>query len=338
MLRPRPLGSLDRTAVDGGPAERQRDGRVSGGPEAWVRTLQRSAGNAAVARAIGQARGQQAAVQTAVQTVVQRKWPGPNAADRHHTDDPTAHPEWAMYRTLMTDAGFSANVVENLWSLLVGGLREQETINSASADPSLTRTERRLRREGNDWYQQAIEMLRENSGFTTPRMALWSGGFDVCKYAQSKGYTPMEFTRAGKVFNELEFHRNWGLQGPLWNALSKFYAAQATGPVHIFLRSYSPDSVLIGQEVPQLRQLQRIHPEVELIWHPLYTDEQGRIREVSRDRELVDDAPYATRDTCVAVLYDYLMYRHDEGNGHAARSYQEMQTDLSKNVNPGPSK
>lgn len=323
---------LPYESVGDGRAGRQRGERAPAGPGAWARSLQGAAGNAAVARAIGQARGQGAAVPAV--PVVQRKYPGPNAADRHHTDDPTAHPEWSMYRALMTDAGFSENVVENLWSLLIGGLREQETINSASAEPSLTRTQRRLRREGNEWYQQAIEMLRENSGFTTPRMALWSGGFDVCTYAQSKGYTPMEFTRAGKVFNELEFHKNWDLQGPLWNALSKFYAAQATGPVHIFLRSYSPDSVLIGQEVPQLRRLQRIHPEVELIWHPLYTDEKGRIREVSRDRELVDDAPYATRDQCVAVLYDYLMYRHDEGNDQAARSYAEMRADLAKNVGP----
>ncbi|MER6162425.1 hypothetical protein ABT147_44225 [Streptomyces sp. NPDC001868] len=105
-----------------------------------------------MARVIGRTRARGA--------VVQRKFPGPNAADRPHTDDPTAHPEWSVYRALMTDAGFSENVVENLWSLLIGGLREQETINSASADPSLTRTERRLRREGNEWYQQAGSTAR----------------------------------------------------------------------------------------------------------------------------------------------------------------------------------
>ncbi len=41
-----------------------------------MRSLQGTAGNAAVARAIGQARVQQAVVQPVVQTVVQRKFPG----------------------------------------------------------------------------------------------------------------------------------------------------------------------------------------------------------------------------------------------------------------------
>lgn len=287
-------------------------------------SMQGSLGNAAVSRMITQARGRGVAVQ--------RKVPGPDAPDRHHTADPTAHPEWPLFHTLMTEAGFSKDVVQSLWQLVLGGLREQETINPASADPTLTRTERRRRREDNSWYHQAVEMLRENNGFATPKMALWSGGLDVCRYAQSKGYTPMEFTRAGKAFNELEYHRDWQLQGPLWNILSKFYVEQATGPVHIFLRTYDPDSVLMGREVPHLRQLQRINPDVELLWHPLYTTEHGQIMEISRNRELVDEAVFPTRDMCVAVLYEYLQYHHNERNARAARSYEEMHKELSKNI------
>lgn len=264
---------------------------------------------------------------------VQRKMPGKNAPGEHYVQNPAGHPEWPLFHRLMLEGGFSENVVQNLWQLLVGGLLEQEKINLKSPDPSLTRTQKRVLRAGNDWYQQAIQMLRENKGFATSKMALWSGGLDVCKYAESKGYTPMEFTRAGKVFNQLEYHKDWVLQGPLWNALSKFYVEQANGPVHIFLRSYNPDSVLIGQEVPELHMLQRINPDVQLLWHPLYTTEKGEIKEVSPQRKLVADATYTSRDKCVAVLYDFLMYHHDESNTQASISYKEMREELSKNIN-----
>jgi len=290
--------------------------------------LQRSIGNRAVVQMLQQAGHPWAQPEH----TVQRKIPGPNAPDRHFTDDPAAHPEWPLFHTLMSDAGFSEKVIENLWQLIVGGLLAQEAINPASADPSLTPTERRGQRDNNSWYLQAVEMLRENSGFTTSKMALWSGGLDVCEYAKAKGFTPMEFTRAGKAFNALEYHRDWQLQGPLWNILSKFYVEQATGPVHIFLRTYNPESVLIGREVPRLQQLQQIHPDVELLWHPLYTTPQGHIQEISRDRKLVDDSSFSTRDECVAALYSYLQYHHDESNQNAGRSYDEMNADLANNI------
>ncbi|MFF4172733.1 hypothetical protein [Streptomyces sp. NPDC001744] len=266
-------------------------------------------------------------------TSVQRKVPGGGAPEEHYADNPSAHPEWALFQGLMKTAGFSQDTVEGLWQLILGGLKEQENINAGWKSEKLTRAELRPLLDSNGWYEQGIKMLRENKGFVTPNMALWSGGLDVCKYAETKGYTPMEFTRAGKVLNELEYHKDWRLQGPLWNLLSKFYVSQATGPVHIFLRSYSPESVLIGQEVPQLQQLQRFRPDVELIWHPLYTTEDGTIREISRDRTLVDDSTFPTRDSCVAALYDFLRYHHDEGNQKAAWSHREMGEDLEKNIN-----
>ncbi|MGW2478850.1 hypothetical protein ACWCWQ_03305 [Streptomyces sp. NPDC001571] len=165
-------------------------------------------------------------------------------------------------------------------------------------------------------------------------MALWSGGIDTSVYARSKGHTPLEATPFGGVVDKLRLTEDWKLKTPMWNVLSKAFVNRARGPVHIFLRAYNPDSVLIAQEVPQLRVVMALNPAVKLIWHPVYTAPDGKLREVTKGLELAADASYSKRDECVQVLYDYLRLKHDPENANSERAHAEMSDRLAANGNP----
>ncbi|WP_199896862.1 hypothetical protein [Streptomyces niger] len=301
-------------------------------------SLQRSAGNSAVARTLrtrlpGRTPGPGAGDASAPRTVQRRK-PTANAPKEHFATKANDHPEWPLFQELMQKGGFPSEVTENAWQLVLGGLVEQDQLNQESADTSIDPAERRARRASNSWYRELVNLVGDHLRVTTPTMALWSGGFDVSKYAQSKGHTSLEFTRLGKIVDQLELHANWKLQAPLWNVLSRAFVERATGPVHVFLRAYNPDSVLIAQEIPQLRIIQKLNPAVELLWHPLYTNADGTIKEISPNLQLTDDAAYRSRDKCVSVMYNYLLRIHDTNNNAASMAYKEMNELLEGNVNP----
>ncbi|MDT0567207.1 DUF4157 domain-containing protein [Streptomyces sp. DSM 3412] len=265
---------------------------------------------------------------------VQRRKPSADAPTEHYAAKAQEHPEWAVFQKMMQQGGFPADVTESAWQLLLGGVLEQEELNRQSSDDSIDPAERRKVRASNTWYRELVNLVGDHLRITTPTLALWSGGFDVSVYAHGKGHTSLEFTRLGKVVDQLELHANWKLQAPLWNVLSTAFVERATGPVHVFLRAYNPESVLIAQEIPQLRMIQRLNPAVTLTWHPLYTTPDGKIREITEDLQLTDNAEYQSRDKCVSVMYRYLMRLHDESNSKASMAYGEMNELLEKNVNP----
>ncbi|MEI5031862.1 hypothetical protein RB201_00085 [Streptomyces sp. S1A(2023)] len=153
-------------------------------------------------------------------------------------------------------------------------------------------------------------------------------------YARSRGHTPLETTPFGGVVDKLTLTSDWMLKTPMWNVLSKAFVSRARGPVHIFLRAYNPDSVLIAQEVPQLRVVMALNPAVRLIWHPVYTAADGELMEITKSLGLTSDAPYPTRDECVQVLYDYLRLNHDPANFQSQRAHAEMSAHLEANGNP----
>jgi hypothetical protein len=119
----------------------------------------------------------------------------------------------------------------------------------------------------------------------------------------------------------------------MWNILSKAFVERATGPVHVFLRAYNPESVLMAQEIPQLRIVQELNPDVKLVWHPVYTTAEGELKEITKDLDLTSDAPYTSRDPCVSALYRYLLRIHDVGNVQADPAYRDMGALLAANGN-----
>ncbi|QEU90867.1 hypothetical protein CP970_08115 [Streptomyces kanamyceticus] len=242
----------------------------------------------------------------------------------HYATRPTEHPEWATYQELTRAAGIPQAEADAAWQLLLGGVDSQGALNDEAMAKTNDRQEQRELRATNSWYHEFVKLMTEHLEIDTPTMALWAGGIETSEYAYEKGHTPLARTRIGSVLNVLELNPNWKLTGPMWSILSKAFVSRATGPVHIFVRAYSPDSILIRLEVPHLREIQRLNPDVKLIWHPLYSAPDGRIREISRDCRLVDNAEYDGRDTCVGVLIQYLRMFHDESNAEAAPAHKSM--------------
>ncbi|MFD4630446.1 hypothetical protein ACFVYR_22730 [Streptomyces sp. NPDC058284] len=294
-------------------SQRQATARAAAGraaPPTGLAALQRRAGNAAVS------------------LWVQRQTGG---TGEHYATRPTEHPEWGPYQELTRAAGIPQAAADDAWQLLLGGVDSQGALNDEARARTADHQERRELRASNTWYQEFVRLMTEHLEIRTPTMALWSGGIAASDYAYGKGHTPLERTRIGGVLNVLEVHSDWKLKTPMWNVLSKAFVARATGPVHIFMRAYAPESVLISQEIPQLRLVQRLNPDVKLVWHPVYTTPDGRLREISKDCRLVDDAQYEGRDACVSALFQYLRTFHDESNTEAARAHESMEQLLVAN-------
>ncbi|MFF5442271.1 hypothetical protein [Streptomyces achromogenes] len=305
------------------PRRRARDTAPDLGPEraprsAELAVLQRTVGNAAVTRRL-----QRQADPDEVREEARR-----NAAD------PTAHGEWSTFREMMAQAGFPDHITDTAWQLVLGGIAEQGRLNDEAMTKFAVRQEQRDYRASNSWYQELVKVVGDYLGIDTPTMALWSGGREVSDYALAKGHTPLESTPFGGVADKLTLISDWKLKTPMWNVLSKAFVSHARGPVHIFLRAYDPESVLIAQEVPQLRVIMALHPAVKLVWHPVYAASDGRLMEVTKNLELASDAPYSTRDECVQVLYDYLRLLHDPANAHSQRAHADMSARLAANGNP----
>jgi hypothetical protein len=235
---------------------------------------------------------------------------------------------------MMAQAGFPDDVTDIAWQLVLGGIAEQGRLDDEAMSRFSARQEQRDHRASNSWYQELVKVVGDYLGIDTPTMALWSGGREVSDYALAKGHTPLESTPFGGVVDKLILIADWKLKTPKWNVLSKAFVSRARGPVHIFLRAYDPDSVLIAQEVPQLRVIMALHPQVRLIWHPVYAAADGSLREVTKNLQPASDASYSTRDECVQVLYDYLRLLHDPANAHSRRAHAEMSARLAANGNP----
>ncbi|MEU2949979.1 hypothetical protein [Streptomyces xanthochromogenes] len=288
-----------------------------GAQRAGLAALHGTAGNAAVA-----------------QWIQRQEVPGANEEARKNAVDPTGHGEWSTFRDMMAEAGFPNSVTDAAWQLVLGGLAEQGRLNDEAMAKFTERQEQRDHRASNTWYQELVQLIGDYLEIDRPTMALWSGGIDTSVYARSKGHTPLEATPFGGVVDKLSLTKDWKLKTPMWNVLSKAFVNRARGPVHIFLRAYNPDSVLIAQEVPQLRVVMALNPAVKLIWHPVYTAADGKLREVTKGLELAADASYSKRDECVQVLYDYLRLKHDPENANSERAHKEMSDRLATNGNP----
>ncbi|GGZ93673.1 hypothetical protein [Streptomyces subrutilus] len=301
------------------PGARTTDRQQPAGPvphPAALAALQRTAGNAAVTR-----------------WVQRQEDTGAREEARRHAIDPTGHGEWGTFRDDMARAGFDDDVTDAAWQLILGGLAEQGQLNDEAMAAHVKRQDQRDHRASNTWYQDLVKLIGAYLKIKTPTLALWSGGRQMSDYALAKGHTPLESTAFGGVVDKLTLTEDWSLKTPMWNVLSKAFVNHAGGAVHIFLRGYDPDSVLIAQEIPQLRVVMALNPAVRLVWHPVYTAADGRPMEITKRLELTTDAHYATRDECVQVLYDYLRLEHDPANDHSRRAHAEMNARLAANGN-----
>jgi hypothetical protein len=156
------------------------------------------------------------------------------------------------------------------------------------------------------------------------RMALWSGGFDVSVYAEARGFSTLEHTVAGRVFESLELYKDWGIIGEFWNELSRAFVEGAQGEVHVFMRTHDPTSVLLTQEVPGVRALK--DRGITIRWHVLFGEALGDKCEIDARGELVDDASFDDEATARMALKNYLVRRR-RSPGETNTAAEAMHTD-----------
>jgi hypothetical protein len=253
---------------------------VQGIPDV-VRALQRHVGNRAVTAMLARSgRG-----------ALQRKQPGPTAPQQIPPDH-MAHPEWPQFRqALAKTKKLTASEIESVWHQLMYGITAKTTVGRAFA------------------FADAAERLRDLLRITPGRpLALWSGGFDVSKYAEGRRFSTLEHTVAGRLFQELELYKDWGIIGEFWDQLSRVFVQAAQGEVHVFMRTHDPMSTLLTREVKTLRQI----PGVTIRWHALFGEALGDIREIDfADDDLVrvDGASFDDETKAHIALKNFIVKR-----------------------------
>lgn len=177
---------------------------------------------------------------------------------REWVKNPSRHPEWPLFNNGMKEYINDQAKIEKLWHLTISGIEYQLSLNTAGK-----------KHETNPFFFELANLLgREGLLSIIPNepFALWSGGFNLSIYAQSKSFTTLEKTKAGKIFSNLSLYPNWKPLGPLWNHLSSEFTKNAWNTVHVFFRVHDPRSVLERQEIPQIQSSRLVK---KIIFHPM---------------------------------------------------------------------
>lgn len=171
--------------------------------------------------------------------------------------DPFSHPEYPIFKKEMRKCVDDEAKIDQMWTLTVKGIDLQLKFNNANR-----------KNDANPFFEELANLLNRE-GLLSPNehepFALWSGGFEISLYAQSKGYTTLEKTKAGLIFDTLLLYPSWSLLGPLWNSLSSEFAKNSNDDAHIFFRVHDPLSVLERQEIPQIIK----SPKAKITFHPI---------------------------------------------------------------------
>lgn len=203
------------------------------------------------------------------------------------------HPERNGFFAAMEAFIDEKHTIEHLWDLTIRGIVHQRRLNAAGLKKVVR----------NSRYEELAEALAPHLQ-AGDRPALWAGGFAVSAYAQAHGYCTLEATRAGLLFDRLKLYKDFSTLGPLWNGLSrKFVASCAQREVHVFLRSFDPDSVLVRQELDELAHLRS--PATR--WHILEGTTVADLKEIAADGTPVDEA--ALTDPEVRQAYTAMLAR-----------------------------
>jgi hypothetical protein len=265
-------------------------------------------------------------------------FPTANAPDKIFSANIYAHPEWPTFSKMMKEVGIGPLKINQAWGLLMKGFETEQRLRSAGQG----------NKDNNPEYQALAKLLGDELKIDAgTSLALWSGGFAVSEYARAKGHTTLEFTKAGRAINRIQFHKEWKLQAPLWNTLSRAFVHQGSPDIHIYIRAWQPTSVLIRQEVPHLREVQSIFGTATLHWHALYTGTlvpsaglgwlaveanktpaaKELTKEITFDGRLVDDYEFRQRDLCVAALSKFLTYLNTDPQNRAAKEMAALLED-----------
>ncbi|QRK12663.1 hypothetical protein JQX13_23090 [Archangium violaceum] len=223
-------------------------------------------------------------------------------------NSPLSHPDAPAFQKAFSALGMSDAKSAEVWGDILHGVKRQEQIR---ADVKESRTtpftpDKPRPDTSNPHYEKvAQEMgpyLRIEQG--QGPLALWSGGYDVSKHAQLKGYTTLESTPAGRALSGLEIYKDPKAVTPMWNHLSEEFVRQnPQGPAHAFMRTHDPKSVLYRQE---LQTIEQFSPNRPVVFHPLVGDKLQDFQAVRPDKTLGPDSAYTSEAEARKALKDYL--------------------------------
>lgn len=247
----------------------------------------------------------------------QYKYPTAGATPLLYDQRPELHPEYPLFFALMSSLGFPDGIIDYAWTMLLMGFREQDFIQHQleqlqfGENINIDGNTRNIIRNDNICFQEVATMLSDYLSTGGQHLALWSGGIDLSDYAFSRGFVPLERTPLGLVINQIEFHRDWLLQAPLWNILSTVFVRQQPASVHVFLRTFEVDAVLFRQEIPVIRE---IFPNIPILWHAIYTLEDRSMLEINNNLSLEEQwGGFNNEELCVTALLEfYLDYPNNQ--------------------------
>lgn len=251
-----------------------------------------------------------------IKGTIQRLNPGdlnPNVRNAYNVTQIGAHPEEAMFLSMMNMLGVANDDAMQIWLTLLEGFQIQDFLNEAATigivgGQFFTNNEIR---EDNELFAQVARAVRPllNVGNL---VGLWSGGFDLSQYAQSIGCTTLEESPFGFILDSLYLTNSWARLGPLWNIISREFvdvAISQGAEFHVFLRTYDISSVLIRQEVQQIKKLGLGN---KIFWHPI-VEFDGTYFEIDEDCELSDNHQPCTELECLSRLI--LFHQRQDPNG-----------------------
>ncbi|WNG33690.1 hypothetical protein F0U61_08640 [Archangium violaceum] len=229
-------------------------------------------------------------------------------------NSPLSHPDAPEFQKAFTALGMSEAKTAEVWGDILHGVKRQEQIR---ADVKESRTspytsDKPKPDTSNPHYEKvAHEMgpyLRIEDGQRP--LALWSGGYDVSKYAQLNGYTTLESTPAGRALSGLEIYKDPKAVTPMWNHLSEEFVRQnPQGEAHAFMRTHDPKSVLYRQE---LQTIEQYSPNRPVVFHPLVGDKLQDLQGVQPNKTLGPNSAYTSEAEARKALKDYLSQSQSE--------------------------
>lgn len=236
-----------------------------------------------------------------------------NIRDTYNVTDIGQHPEETEFIQMMSMIGVNRDDALQIWLTLLEGFQIQDFLNQASLRGIVGGqyfTNEQIR-QANDLFQQVAYAVRPllNVGNV---VGLWSGGFDLSQYAQSIGCVTLEESPFGFILDSLYLTNSWARLGPLWNIISREFvdvAIQNNAEFHVFLRVYDISSVLIRQEIRQIRLLA---PQLNIFWHPI-VELDGTYFEIDENCELSDNHRPCSESECIARLI--LFHQRQDLNG-----------------------
>ncbi|KFA91699.1 hypothetical protein [Archangium violaceum] len=218
---------------------------------------------------------------------------------------PLSHPDAPQFQKAFTALGMSEAKTAEVWSDILHGVNRQEQIRADVKANRLTPSSLDKPRPdtSNPHYEKVAHELGPHLRIEQGQgpLALWSGGYDVSKHAQLKGYSTLESTPAGRALSGLEIYKDPKAVTPMWNHLSEEFVRQnPRGPAHALMRTHDPKSVLYRQE------LQTLAPDRPVVFHPLVGDKLGDLQAVRPDKTLGPDSAFTSEAEARKALKDHL--------------------------------